>query len=119
MTSTTFKELKDGRYRLRLPPDILHILRSTLAKIAQYPYLPVYEHCLIQETAQALQKGEIKLRKSEFFFLFSSNVQIHVEEGTQRYIKALLNVDEIRRKAMDPAKRYPTGLPMSFKTFKS
>jgi len=95
------------------------MLCAILVKMSQYPYLPSYEQCLIQETMQALQKDEIKLRKSEFFFLFSSNVQIHVEEGTQRYIKALLNVDEIRRKAMDPAKRYTPGLPMSFQTFKS
>ena len=119
MTSTTFKELKDGRYRVRLPPDILHILLEALVKRSKYTHRPAFEQCLLHETMQALQKEEIRLRKSEFFFLFSEEVQLHVETETQRYINAWLNLDEVKRQALEPAKRFSSVSLSSFQPFKS
>ena len=119
MTSTTFKELKDGRYRLKLTYDILHILLGALVKRAQSPGLPAYEQCLLHETMQALQKEEIRLRKSEFFLLFSRKVQIHVEEETQQFINAWLKLDEVKRQALEPAKRFSPVSLSSFQPFKS
>lgn len=101
MTSTNFKELKDGRYRLRLPVDV----RDGLVKVLKnhlHNRMPSYELCLLLETLDSIQKEEIKLRKSEFFYLFSEAVQIKVEPETQQYISSILNFDEVYRKSLKP-----------------
>ena len=115
MTSTNFKELKDGRYRLRLPVDV----RDGLVKVLVNQSMmnpPIYELCLLQETIVALQKEEIKLRKSEFFYLFSDKIQAKVSPETQHFIMAWLDLDEVKRKMLGPQVRgfHPTLLKAGF-----
>jgi hypothetical protein len=97
MAKQNFKELSDGRYRLTVPEDIRQILISALAAHGKDFGLKSHESCLLYETLAALNNEVIKLRKSEFFLLFSQQVQVRVPETTQNYINALLNLDEVKR----------------------
>lgn len=97
MAKQNFKELSDGRYRLTIPEDVRQILINSLTAHGKEIGLRSHEVCLLYETLAALNKEVIKLRKSEFFLLFSEQVQVRVAESTQTYINALLNLDEVKR----------------------
>lgn len=96
ITTKNFKALKDGRYRLKLSDEIRNILVGALAQHLLI-CMHTYEYYLCEELIQAMQKEEIKLRRSEFFLLFSRNVQRMIPEGTQTYISAWIEMDEVKR----------------------
>jgi hypothetical protein len=109
--SSTFKETKNGLYAIKLPDDIKQILKKSLV----YSYLNSigtdYEKALILETVIALDKENIKLRKSEMFLLFSFEIMAPIEESTQNFIRAFLNLDEVIRKLADKNRvQYQGGL---------
>lgn len=97
MKTKNLKLLKDGRYRLILPQDIQQIFIDSLIAFRKQPLIQAHETILADEVIEALQKEQIKLRKSEFFLLFSKQVQHFVENKTQVYINAWLNLDEVKR----------------------
>lgn len=105
MKTKNFKLLKDGRYRLILPEDIQAILINALVKYRKESLIYPHEMMLADEITEALQKEEIKLRKSEFFLLFSKEVQRHVKFETQTYINAWLNLDEVKRQLIQNNRR--------------
>lgn len=97
MAKQNFKELNDGRYKLILPDDIVEIFLKAIIAYRKQPLIAVHEMMLADELFEAMQKEQIKLRKSEFFLLFSSQVQIHINESTQNYVNSWLNLDEAKR----------------------
>lgn len=96
ITTKNFKELKDGRFRLKLSDEIKKILISVLSQYSLI-CMKTYEYYLTLELIEAMEKPEIKLRRSEFFLLFSVPVQRVIPEATQTYISAWLEMDEIKR----------------------
>lgn len=96
VTTKNFKELKDGRFRLKLSDEIRKILIGTVHAYAVI-CMKTYEFYLTMELIEALEKPEIKLRRSEFFLLFSHPVIRMIPEPTQIYLNAWLDVDEIKR----------------------
>ncbi len=105
MKTKNLKLLNDGRYRLNLPEDIRGIFTKALIEYSKKHLIYDHEIMLADEVIEALQKEQIKLRKSEFFLLFSKEVQRHVEAHTQTYIASLLNMDEAKRQIMQQAYR--------------
>jgi len=96
ITTKNFKELKNGRYRLKLTDEIRNILIGALSQHLMI-CMHTYEYYLTKELIEALQQPEIKLRRSEFFLLFTRHVQVMIPEATQTYISAYLEMDEVKR----------------------
>jgi hypothetical protein len=105
MKTKNLKLLNDGRYRLNLPEDIRGIFTKALIDYRKKQLIYDHEMMLADEVMEALQKEQIKLRKSEFFLLFSKEVQRHVGEHTQTYIASLLNMDEVKRQMIQNNRR--------------
>jgi hypothetical protein len=105
MKTKNLKLLDDGRYRLNLPEDIRGILTKALIDYRKSQLIYDHEMMLADEVIEALQKEQTKLRKSEFFLLFSKEVQRHVEANTQTYIASLLNLDEAKRQMIQQNRR--------------
>ena len=114
MTSTTFKELKDGRYRLRLPNDVRDILYNALMDAFLYDEGPDYLKALLWETAAALMAETIRLRKSECLLLFSEATMRRVNTDTQRFISAWLDLPEVQRRMSEPKRRINPALAQHF-----
>jgi len=92
-----FKEQKDGRYKITLADDVRKILIGRAADYLRTMPTRSYEYFLTAELIEALERETIKLRKSEFFLLFSPQMQKMIPETTQRYISAVLELDEVKR----------------------
>lgn len=105
MKTKNMKLLNDGRYRLTLPEDIRSIFTKALIEYRKQQLIYDHEMMLADEVIEALQKEQTKLRKSEFFLLFSKEVQRHVEANTQTYIHGWLNLDEVKRKMIQQNRR--------------
>lgn len=105
MKTKNLKLLNDGRYKLTLPEDIRGIFTKALIDYRKKQLIYDHEIMLADEVMEALQKEQIKLRKSEFFLLFSKEVQRHVEANTQTYIASLLNMDEAKRQMIQNNRR--------------
>lgn len=103
--ATNFKELKDGRYRLILPDDLRKILIDATTRYRNQVNIQAHETCLADEAIMALCKESIKLRRSEFFLIFSKGVQKSVEGSTQIYINHWLNLDEVKRQMIQQSRR--------------
>lgn len=105
MKTKNLKLLNDGRYKLSLPEDIRGILTKALIEYSKKHLIYDHEIMLADEVIESLQKEQIKLRKSEFFLLFSKEVQRHVETNTQTYIHGWLNLDEAKRQMIQQNRR--------------
>ena len=92
-----FKEQKDGRYKIIIADDLRKILIGRAADYLRSMPTRSYEYFLAIELIEALERETIKLRKSEFFLLFSPQMQKLIPEGTQQYISAVLDLDEVKR----------------------
>jgi len=91
-----FKEGKDGKYRIKISNEVKDILSIAVSNYLMYAAKP-HEFFLAEELIEALEQQEIKLWRSEFFLLFSYEVQRFVPETTQNYIAACLDIDEVKR----------------------
>lgn len=98
MAKQNFKELEDGRYRLNLPEDIRQVLIDAIHNYRKSIDVKMHENFLADEAITALSKTIVKMRKSEFFLVFSAAVQCRIDEGTQNLIHALLDIDKVARK---------------------
>ena len=105
MKTKNLKLLNDGRYKLSLPEDIRGIFIKALIEYSKKHLIYDHEIMLADEVSESLQKEQIKLRKSEFFLLFSKEVQRHVETNTQTYIHGWLNLDEAKRQMIQQNRR--------------
>lgn len=97
MKTKNLKLLNDGRYRLKLPAEIREVFINALVAYRKQYLIQPHEMMLADELIEALQKEQTRLRKSEFFLLFSKAVQHFVEAETQTYINSWLNLDEVKR----------------------
>ena len=104
MAKQNFKELNDGRYRIILAEDTRQILIDATNKYRNKLNIHAHETCLADEAIIALSKEVIKLRRSEFFLIFSRGVQEHVEPGTQMYLNSWLNLDEVKRQIIQQSR---------------
>lgn len=88
---TGVKILKDGRISLALSEEMIDILSIAINQALFYDEqdLPEYLYYLLYEIREKLQDahGRLKLRRSEFFALFSSWNIRYIDDPTQILLK--------------------------------
>lgn len=89
--SRMMKALKNGMIGLKLSEELIEVLKQAINQAIWYDQddLPEYLYFLLLEVQEKLHDsdGKLKLRKSEFFALFSSWSLRYIDDPTQVLMK--------------------------------